>query len=74
MLIPEGYAHGFQAMTSDVELLYLHTAAYCAAAEGGLNPRDPRLGISWPLTLSEISARDQAHSVIDGKFMGVRLS
>ena len=34
LLIPEGYAHGFQALTEDCELIYLHTAAHHPEAEG----------------------------------------
>ena len=48
MVIPEGFAHGFQAITDDVELLYLHTARYEQSAEGGLRPTDPRLSIVSP--------------------------
>ena len=72
LLIPEGFAHGFQALTDDVELLYCHSAAYAAQAEGGLNPTDPRLGIRWPLTITELSARDAGHSLITSDFEGVR--
>jgi len=72
LLIPEGFAHGFQALTDDVELLYCHSAAYAAQAEGGLNPLDPRLGIDWPLATTEMSARDAAHALITLAFEGVR--
>ena len=41
LLIPEGYAHGFQTLTEDCELIYLHTAAYHPEAEGALNVADP---------------------------------
>jgi dTDP-4-dehydrorhamnose 3,5-epimerase len=58
--IPEGFAHGFQALTDDCELLYLHTAAYQPDAEDGVNALDPALAIAWPLPISERSARDQA--------------
>jgi dTDP-4-dehydrorhamnose 3,5-epimerase len=58
LLIPEGFAHGFQCLSDDVELLYCHSAAYAPAAEDGLNPRDPALAIAWPLPITEISARD----------------
>ena len=57
-IIPEGFAHGFQTLTKDCEILYLHTTAYRADAEGGLNASDPRLGIQWPLSIAEQSARD----------------
>ena len=72
LLIPEGFAHGFQALTDDVELLYCHSAAYSAQAEGGLNPNDPRLGIAWPLAIAELSARDAGHALITSDFEGVR--
>ena len=71
LLIPEGFAHGFQALSDDVELLYCHSAAYNAGAEAGLNPGDPRLAIAWPLTIAELSARDAAHPLIESTFEGV---
>jgi dTDP-4-dehydrorhamnose 3,5-epimerase len=71
LLLPEGFAHGFQALTDDVELLYCHSAAYVPAAEGGLNPRDARLAIEWPLPISEMSNRDTRHPVLDEEFAGV---
>ena len=72
LLIPEGFAHGFQALTDDVELLYCHSEAYAAHAEGGLNPTDPRLEIAWPLAIAELSARDAGHALITSDFEGVR--
>ncbi|MGE5623063.1 MAG: dTDP-4-dehydrorhamnose 3,5-epimerase family protein [Bacillota bacterium] len=73
MLIPEGFAHGFQALTDDVELLYCHSAAYAPDAEDGLNPLDARLAIAWPLAITELSARDAAHPHISGQLEGVRV-
>ena len=71
LLIPEGFAHGFQALSDDVELLYCHAAAYNAGAEAGLNPGDMRLAIAWPLAIAELSARDAAHPLIEPTFEGV---
>ncbi len=71
-LIPEGFAHGFQTLTDDVELLYCHSAAYVAQAEGGLHPSDPCLGIAWPLDIAELSSRDAMHPLITADFEGVR--
>lgn len=71
LLIPEGFAHGFQALTDDAELIYCHSMAYAPQAEGGLNPRDSRLGIGWPLEITEISARDAAHSLLGPQFKGL---
>jgi dTDP-4-dehydrorhamnose 3,5-epimerase len=71
MLIPCGFAHGFQALTDDVELLYCHSAAHAAQAEAGLNPMDPRLAVAWPLPIAELSARDAGHTWITDDFQGV---
>jgi dTDP-4-dehydrorhamnose 3,5-epimerase len=71
LLIPEGFAHGFQAMGENVELLYCHSAAYVAAAEAGLNPMDPVLSIAWPLPVEELSPRDSQHPMLHQRFEGV---
>jgi len=73
LLIPEGYAHGFQTLTEDCELIYLHTARYHSESEGGLNVVDPKLGIVWPLPIEEISERDQEHLFIDESYQGLVL-
>ena len=71
LFIPEGFAHGFQAMTDDVELLYCHSAVYKTEAEAGLNPLDPALAISWPLEVTEISSRDAQHPMFNHNFSGI---
>lgn len=73
LLLPEGFAHGFQTLTNDVELLYCHSAAYNPASDAGLRPNDVHLGIDWPLDITEISARDADHPPIDEDFEGVQL-
>jgi dTDP-4-dehydrorhamnose 3,5-epimerase len=60
LVIPEGFAHGFQSLTDDVEMLYLHTAPHAPASEGGLNARDPRVAIPWPEPVALLSDRDAA--------------
>jgi len=72
-LIPAGFAHGFQTLTSDCEMLYLHTADYHAEAEGALNALDPRLAIGWPETISERSERDVSHAMLTDNFNGFPL-
>jgi dTDP-4-dehydrorhamnose 3,5-epimerase len=74
MLIPEGFAHGFQSLTDDVELLYCHSAQYNPDVEDGLHPKDPRLAINWPLVVSDISDRDENHHFIDKNFVGIDLN
>ncbi len=73
LYIPEGFAHGFQTLAADCELLYLHTAPYAAAAEGALNATDPSLAIAWPKPISQRSPRDEGHPVIDETFRGITL-
>lgn len=73
LLIPEGFAHGLQTLTDDVELLYCHSAPYNADAEAGLNPNDARLQIAWPLPIAELSARDAQHPMLNDQFAGVAL-
>jgi len=71
LLIPEGFAHGFQTLTGECELIYLHTASYAPNAEGGLNVRDPRLTIAWPLRITELSGRDRAYPMVPADFEGI---
>jgi dTDP-4-dehydrorhamnose 3,5-epimerase len=73
LLIPEGFAHGFQTLTEDCELIYLHTAPFHAEAEGALNVADPALATAWPLAVSQLSERDRAHPFISPHFSGIRL-
>jgi dTDP-4-dehydrorhamnose 3,5-epimerase len=73
LVIPEGCAHGFQTLTDDCELIYLHTAAYRPEAEDGLNPLDPRIAIEWPRPVSEISVRDRQHALLDDGCAVIRL-
>jgi dTDP-4-dehydrorhamnose 3,5-epimerase len=70
--IPAGFAHGFQALTNNCELLYHHTAFYQPGFEGGIRFDDPLVAIEWPLLPTEISERDQNHSLIDLKFKGIK--
>lgn len=72
-VIPEGFAHGFQALAPNSELLYIHTAYYHPPSEGGLRHDDPRLGIGWPLPPQDLSPRDQAHPLLNADFNGVAL-
>lgn len=71
-LIPRGFAHGFQALTDDVRLIYAHSAPYRPEAEAGLYPMDPALGIGWPLPPVHLSARDESHPLIGADFTGVQ--
>lgn len=58
-LIPEGFAHGFQTLCDDCEVLYLISAPYCSESATGICWNDPTLAITWPLEGAIISERDQ---------------
>ncbi|MDQ2733490.1 MAG: dTDP-4-dehydrorhamnose 3,5-epimerase family protein [Pseudomonadota bacterium] len=72
LMIPQGFAHGFQTLSDNCELLYLHSRPYTAGAESALNARDPALDIYWPLTFTDISERDAQHPHLTPDFTGVR--
>jgi dTDP-4-dehydrorhamnose 3,5-epimerase len=72
LLIPEGFAHGFQTLSDDCELLYFHTANYCPEAEGGVRADDPGAGIAWPLEVADISDRDAGFPLLTVDFRGIQ--
>lgn len=73
LYIPEGFAHGFETLTEDCELIYHHSAYYTAGMEGGLRYNDPRVNITWPLEPVILSERDQNHPFITTTFQGIKL-
>jgi dTDP-4-dehydrorhamnose 3,5-epimerase len=73
LIIPEGFAHGFQTLERDTEMLYLHTARFTPEAEGGLNASDSDIAIAWPEAIAEISPRDAALPFAGQDFEGLML-
>lgn len=73
LFVPEGFAHGFQTVEDDCEVLYVATAAYNQPAERGLHPLDPRVGIAWPLAVEQLSERDASHPPLAPEFDGIVL-
>ena len=69
--IPEGFAHGFQALSNDAELFYNHSQFYLPGVEAGVKYNDPAINIKWPLELTNISERDNSHPFIDANFKGL---
>lgn len=60
LYVPERFAHGYQALRDGTETSYQVGEFYTPAAEGGLRYDDPRLNLTWPLPLTEISDKDTA--------------
>ncbi len=70
--IPKGFAHGFQALEDDCELIYLHTNVYQAASERGIRHDDPLIKINWPLPSTQISDRDKSFPLLNKDFGGIK--
>jgi dTDP-4-dehydrorhamnose 3,5-epimerase len=58
--VPEGFAHGFQALEDDTILMYKCTRAYAPQHDRSLRWDDPALGIDWPLRDAVLSQKDAA--------------
>lgn len=70
IFIPEGFAHGFQTLEPNSELLYFHSQFYDKASEGAIRYNDPLVKIQWPMPVSEISDRDSNHAQLPTNFKG----
>ena len=65
LLIPKGFAHGFQTLNDNTSVLYLHSNDYSQEHQSGLNPLDPSLQIDWPTPVTMISSRDGEFPLIE---------
>jgi dTDP-4-dehydrorhamnose 3,5-epimerase len=65
LYVPERFAHGYQALADDTETTYQVGEFYTPEAEGGLLFDDPRLGLTWPLEVTEISDKDRVWAPLD---------
>ena len=60
LYVPKGFAHGFQALTDDVDVNYLISEFYAPTAAAGVRFDDAAFGIDWPLPVTMISDRDKS--------------
>jgi len=72
LYIPERFAHGFQTISDNTEVIYHHSVYYSPENERGLRFDDSILGITWPLPVAVISDRDQNHPLMDDHFQGIK--
>lgn len=61
LYIPEGFAHGFQTLSDDVEMIYQHSSHHSQEHERGFRFDDSKIKISWPLPISIMSKKDQEY-------------
>jgi dTDP-4-dehydrorhamnose 3,5-epimerase len=71
LIIPEGFAHGFQTLTDDCEMIYLHTELYSPQSEGSIHFKDTTLNIKWPFDIVDVSDKDLKNPFIDINFQGI---
>jgi dTDP-4-dehydrorhamnose 3,5-epimerase len=71
LYIPGGFAHGFQTLEDDTELIYHHSQLYTPGAEGGIKFNDAKININWPLGVTNISERDSQHPLLNENFKGL---
>ncbi len=58
LYVPEGFAHGFQTLEDNTEVLYFMSNFFEPDAARGARWNDPAFGIEWPLPVTAISDRD----------------
>lgn len=73
LVIPEGFAHGFQTLEDNCEIIYFNTAFYSKESESAISYKDPKIGIKWLEEVTVVSEKDQNHPFIDENFEGVIL-
>ena len=71
LYVPEGFAHGFQCMENNCELIYHHSEFYQPGAEGGIRFSDPLIKIEWPLKGTLLSQKDESYPFLDRNFKGI---
>ena len=62
LFIPGGFAHGFQTLQDDTDVLYQITPAYMPGHGRGVRWNDPAFGIDWPLADPILSERDATYT------------
>jgi len=69
--IPEGFAHGFQSLEDESELIYHHSEFFTPNADNGLNYSDPALKLTWQFPVSSVSEKDKNSPFIKTNFKGI---
>ncbi len=61
LYVPKGFAHGFQTLEPDSEVLYQMSEFYHPESARGVRWNDPAFGIKWPLPDPIMSDRDRTY-------------
>ena len=65
LYVPKRFAHGYQTLEDATEASYLMGEFYAPEHAGGLRHDDPRLGLEWPLPVTELSDKDRSWRLLD---------
>ena len=65
LYIPEGFAHGFQTLEYDTEVLYQMSEFYHPECARGVRYDDPALKVTWPVEVVTISEKDARYPDFD---------
>jgi dTDP-4-dehydrorhamnose 3,5-epimerase len=60
LLVPPGFLHGFQVLTTDADVCYRIDRPHDPRDDVAVRYDDPDLAIAWPLPVLGLSARDAA--------------
>lgn len=64
--VPKGFAHGFQTLEDNTEVLYMMSERYYPQSARGIRWDDPAFGIEWPLSAPSMSDRDRQFDAFAG--------
>lgn len=65
LVLPPFVAHGFQVVSDEADVCYLHSRPYEPDADLAIAWDDPSLGLAWPVTPPVLSARDRTAPNLD---------
>jgi dTDP-4-dehydrorhamnose 3,5-epimerase len=70
MYVPAGFAHGFQTLSEESEIIYFVSQVYNKESERTIRFDEPRVKVQWPLTLNHISEKDKSALFLQENFEG----
>lgn len=73
LYIPEGFAHGFQTLSDEVEMIYLVTVPFTPKADNVFNALDSQIGIDWKLPVGNMSEKDRNAPFVSQDFKGIKI-
>jgi dTDP-4-dehydrorhamnose 3,5-epimerase len=74
LYVPKGFAHGFQTLANNAEIVYQISEFYAPTSAGGYRYDDVVFGIAWPLPVTMISERDLNWPAFEGDALAIPIS